>query len=189
MKYLPKAALGVAVLLLLFLGVAYPHGENDRDDHDQSRVRRGFQIAPVNLNLKGKNPALVGLGSYIVNAQGSCADCHSCPTYAAQHNPYFGEPKGFNTTNYLAGGVHFGPFTSANLTPDGSGHPAGLTLKDFIATIRTGHNPNDPPGEILQVMPWPVMQDMTDRDLHAIYEYLSAIPPAPSGTNCTGAGQ
>ena len=35
---------------------------------DEARVRRGFEIAPVPLNLEGKNRALVGLGSYIVNA-------------------------------------------------------------------------------------------------------------------------
>ena len=34
------------------------------------RIARGFAIAPVALNLKGKNRAFVGLGSYIVNAQG-----------------------------------------------------------------------------------------------------------------------
>ena len=28
------------------------------------------------LKLEGKNPALVGLGSYIVNTEG-CNDCHS----------------------------------------------------------------------------------------------------------------
>ena len=30
--------------------------------------------------------------------------------------------------------------------------------------------------DLLQVMPWPVFSKMTDRDLRAIYEYLSAIP-------------
>jgi hypothetical protein len=34
-------------------------------------------------------------------------------------------------------------------------------------------------------MPWPIHQNMTDHDIRAIYEYLSAIPciegpPAPS---------
>ena len=38
--------------------------------------------------------------------------------------------------------------------------------------MRTG-NDN---GRILQVMPWPVYQDMTERDLRAIYEYLRALP-------------
>ena len=40
-------------------------------------------------------------------------------------------------------------------------------------------------GNLLQIMPWPVFENMTDRDLRAIYEYLSAVPciagpPAPS---------
>jgi hypothetical protein len=34
--------------------------------------------------------------------------------------------------------------------------------------------------DLLQVMPWPVFQDMTGRDLRAIYEYLRAIPSLPS---------
>ena len=38
------------------------------DDRNESRILRGFEIAPVPLNLEGKNRALVGLGSYIVNA-------------------------------------------------------------------------------------------------------------------------
>jgi len=29
---------------------------------------------------------------------------------------------------------------------------------------------------LLQVMPWPVFQDMTDRDLVAISAYLAALP-------------
>ncbi len=31
-------------------------------------------------------------------------------------------------------------------------------------------------GSLLQVMPWPTVQNMSDHDLRAIYEYLSAIP-------------
>jgi hypothetical protein len=31
-------------------------------------------------------------------------------------------------------------------------------------------------GNLLQIMPWPTYQGMTERDLRAIYEYLSAIP-------------
>jgi hypothetical protein len=31
---------------------------------------------------------------------------------------------------------------------------------------------------LLQVMPWPVYGQMTDRDLQAIYLYLSALPRA-----------
>jgi hypothetical protein len=31
-------------------------------------------------------------------------------------------------------------------------------------------------GSRLMIMPWPAYQDMTERDMRAIYEYLSAIP-------------
>ena len=37
-------------------------------------IRIGYDIAPVTLNTRGKNALLVGLGSYIVNAQGGCND-------------------------------------------------------------------------------------------------------------------
>ena len=45
-----------------------------------SQVLRGYEIAPVPLNLKGKDWALVGLGSYLVNSTG-CHYCHTHPNY------------------------------------------------------------------------------------------------------------
>ncbi|HXR57648.1 MAG TPA: cytochrome C [Casimicrobiaceae bacterium] len=148
----------------------------------QSQIQRGYELNPVPLNLKGKNPALVGLGSYIVNS-GTCNDCHTHPTYAAGGSPFLGQPEQVNTDQFLTGGRQFGPFTSANITPDALGRPAGLTLAQFITTLRTGHNPLDPPGVLLQVMPWPEFGKKTDQDLRAIYEYLSAIPSKPDNPN------
>jgi len=34
----------------------------------------GYEIAPVPLDTRGKNRVLIGLGSYIVNAQLVCSD-------------------------------------------------------------------------------------------------------------------
>jgi hypothetical protein len=145
------------------------------------RVARGFKIAPVPLNLAGLDRRLVGLGSYIVNAIGGCQDCHTSPPFAEGGNPFEGERKIVNAAGYLAGGVPFGPaIVSPNLTPDGKGLPAGLTLAEFVRVIRTGRDPDD--GHILQVMPWPVYQDMRFEDLKAIYTYLRAIPSRPSPT-------
>ena len=45
-----------------------------------------------------------------------------------------------------------------------------------MTTLRTGHHPLDPPGEILQVMPWPVFGKKVDQDLNSVYEYLRSIP-------------
>jgi len=138
----------------------------------------GFRIAPVTLNIRGKSARLVGLGSYIVNAQGGCNDCHTHPSYAPGGDPHLGQPEQVNSAQYLAGGTLFGPFKSPNLTPDADGRPGGLTLEEFKAAIRTGRDP-DGSGRILQVMPWPVYSKMTDLDLRAIYEYLRAIPSLP----------
>ena len=47
-----------------------------KDTDGNSRVRIGFEIAPVQLDLRGKNRALVGLGSYLVNAAGGSVLAH-----------------------------------------------------------------------------------------------------------------
>ena len=141
----------------------------------EERVARGFKIAPVPLNLAGLDRNLVGLGSYLVNALGGCQDCHTNPPYAQGGDPFAGQKKIVNAAGYMAGGVAFGPFISRNITPDANGRPAGLTLVQFVAVMRTGRDPDDP-SRLLQVMPWPVYQDMRFDDLRAIYTYLKAIP-------------
>jgi len=159
-----------------------PTSAEDGDDDGESRVRRGFQLAPVPLDLHGKKRALVGLGSYIVNAQSGCNDCHTHPPYVEGGDPFQGQPTQINAAGYLAGGRVFGPFTSPNLTPDLTGLPAGLTFDQFEKALQTGHDPEDP-DRLLQVMPWPVYGNMVDRDLRAIYEYLRAIPSRPNNPN------
>ena len=148
--------------------------------------KRGLEIAPVPLNLEGKSKKLVGKGSYIVNAQAICADCHTNPFFLPGGNPFLGQPEQINTERYLAGGRAFGPvIRSSNLTPDAQGLPAGLTFNQFIETMRTGKdfkNRHPQLSPLLQTMPWPLYKNMTDDDLEAIYEYLRAVPhadPAP----------
>lgn len=141
-----------------------------------SRVAVGYRINPVELRLRGKNRLLVGLGSYLVNAGGGCNDCHTHPSFAPGGDPFKGETEIINTAKFLAGGRQFGPITSANITPDENGRPAGLTFAEFEHLLRTGVEDD---GEILQVMPWNVYGKMTRLDLRAIYEYLSAIPSLP----------
>ncbi len=181
----------------------------DRDDDgEKARIERGFDIAPVPLNLEHKDRNLVGLGSYIVNAEASCNDCHSPvgamgpEEYLPSNNPYFGlRPTKINPAVYLSGGNDFGPLVpgspdiiSRNLTPDKSGLPeGGHTYSEFVKIMRDGKdfdhlhpscsstvttNCLPPPfdGDLLQIMPWPLFQKMTDHDLRAIYEYLSAVP-------------
>ena len=178
---------------------------HDQDDED-SKVRIGFEIAPVKLTLAGKDRELVGLGSYIVNAQADCNGCHSAgpaSEFAPGGNPYFGKPTKVNPDTYLGGGRDFGSLPgpspsphiiSRNLTPDKTGRPeGGHSFSEFVQIIRQGtdfdqvHPPCTgapdgtclpPPfdGNLLQIMPWPIFHNMTYHDLRAIYEYLSAIP-------------
>lgn len=214
-----KAGGALAVLMLIIVAVILSSMrvaqavDNDDNDRNESKVRKGFQIAPVPLNLAGKNPELVGLGSYIVNAQIPCNDCHDAgpaTQFTRGFNPFMGQPEKVNPATYLGGGRDFGPYPplppnappktpqlthlfSRNLTPDKTGLPeGGRTYAQFLQIIRTGADldhlhpnctagqtdclPLPFQGDLLQIMPWPQFQKMTEHDLRAIYEYLSAVP-------------
>jgi hypothetical protein len=174
---------GAALGFVLFVASADSHAQG------KSSIQQGAEIAPVPLNLAGLNPALVREGSYIVNAQGGCNDCHTAPPYADGGDPFLGQPEIINAAGYLGGGQAFGPFfTSRNLTPRASsGLPAGLTLDEFVEVMRLGtdfKNRHPQISPLLQVMPWPVYGKMSDRELHAIYEFLRAIPCVGDSGRC-----
>ena len=153
-----------------------------------SQVKEGFRISPIpksQLNLKGKNHDMVGMGSYLVNAVGDCSGCHSFPEFlekgdTAGSNPGAGDPfegiasdqsktailsANYNAHHYLAGGQCFGPFMARNLTPDpATGLPEGLTQDEFIKALRTGLDvscSNNPSNPICNIEPpVPVLQVM-----------------------------
>jgi hypothetical protein len=191
--------MGCAFLVSLSIPILRAeHGNNDRpgmsrsshdDDDDDARVQTGFAYVRrqgITLDFRKKDRELVGLGSYLVNAVGGCNDCHTAPPFTQDPFDHLGAPKQVNVDCYLAGGMMFGPPgsgapVSRDITPWEDGKPAGLSFRQFLHVIRTGEDP-DNPGEVLQVMPWPVYQAMTDHDLRAIYEYLSAIPAITANT-------
>jgi cytochrome c553 len=204
-----KTTLVMAAVIAAVLALVLAHSPKGKaavvGDDTESKIQRGFAIAPVPLNLVGKNRAQVGLGSYLVNAVGDCNGCHhatlsASSPYAPGGDPYQGQAKLVEQAGYLAGGTPlFGPFfLPRNLTPDKTGRPeGGASFEEFRDIMRTGIDPDQAHpqfGPFLQVMPWPAYQDMTDNDLRAIYEYLSAIPcvegdpglpnPRPIGTRC-----
>lgn len=142
----------------------------EEQDSDENLVRIGLRIAPSFINKEGKDRNLVGLGSFIVNAQADCNGCHgSDPSneYLPTNNPYFlppnNSPARYNRATYLNGGQNFGPagpgvvenpnsplyggpglgpnIISRNLTPDYTGNPeGGIDLERFTKIIRTGHD-------------------------------------------------
>ena len=200
-----KIACTGAVVSAVLVSVSFSNSTGARaESGGDSRVQIGFAAAPVHLNMKGKNAALVGLGSYLVNVAGDCNGCHSNgpqTEYAPGGNPFFNQTAIVNTSTYLGGGRDFGALIpgsahiiSRNLTPDASGLPeGGNTFDQFVAIMRTGVDPDHRhpncsgapnancipapfDGNLLQVMPWPNFRDMSEHDLRAIYEYLSAVP-------------
>src|ERR1700681_2198811 len=130
-----RAGIPVTVVTLaVVLSISPRVRAADVGDVPDPRIQKGFDIAPVPLNLHGKDEALVGLGSYLVNTM-ACNACHSAgpPTeFSPGGSPFFGQPKKVNPATYLGGGRDFGPLipgsasiVSRNLTPDKTGLPEG----------------------------------------------------------------
>lgn len=184
-KWAVTLAASAAIVAGMCVHSPHVQAQNDRRGHDHdSRVEIGFEIAPVPLNLEGKNRALVGLGSYWVNAVASCDDCHSAgpqTQFAPGGNPYFGQPMKVNASTYLGGGRDFGPLVpipgaphivSRNLTPDWTGLPAGgRTFDQFREILKTGVDldhlhPTCSPGQTTNCLPPPFDGDLLQRSCH-----------------------
>jgi hypothetical protein len=122
-------------------------------------------------------------------------------TRQAPNGPYSGVTQ-VRPETYLGGGRDFGGFPtpasplhiiSRNLTPDASGKPERHTLGEFFTILRTGVDmdqlhpnctgapdssctPFPFDGSKLLIMRWPAFRHMSDRQITAIYQYLSAVP-------------
>jgi hypothetical protein len=146
--------IAAAAAILISVSAVESSVRADEDPPGDPRIKKGFEIAPVPLNLAGKDYELVGLGSYLVNAEMDCNVCHNAAPgpsgqYAIGGNPYFGQPKVTNQATYLGGGRDFGPLVpgntahiiSRNLTPDVTGLPAGgRSFDEFLHIFRTGED-------------------------------------------------
>src|SRR5689334_17117707 len=109
------AAIALAGTMLVRSPQVRAQNDNNQGSEDESKIKQGLAIAPVPLNLAGKNHALVGLGSYIVNAQADCNGCHTlnpAVAYTPTGNPYLLSPPfsgkaAVDPSHYLAGGNEF----------------------------------------------------------------------------------
>lgn len=137
-------------------------------------------------------------GKYLVTI-GGCHDCHS-PKIITEQGPVpdeerllSGHPADesfaefdqklvapgkwilFNQTITAAAGP-WGISYAANLTPD---NDTGIGLweeKHFIGALRNGKHMGEG-RPILPPMPWPMIGQMNDADMKAVFAYLKSIPP------------
>src|SRR5580765_7303665 len=96
-KALTAGALFSAVVLAgLLIGTKPGQAANDnngaQDEKQMIQVGLAFaSSAGIQLNMYGKDPDMVGLGSYLVNVAGDCNGCHTAvpsTEYATGGNPY-----------------------------------------------------------------------------------------------------
>jgi len=139
-------------------------------------------------------------GKYLVSAVGGCDDCHSPKNFGPEgpvpdmsrrlsgHPSADRLPKtpagliapdkfGFLGSNDLTAWVGpWGTSYTANLTPDKTTGLGSWNEAMFIKALRTGkHQGEGRP--ILPPMPWPVIKQMTEEDLKAVWAFLQSLPP------------
>lgn len=100
------------------------------------------------------------------------------PTPTAEYGDYLASIscKGCHGTQLAGGPIEGAPPDwpqAANLTPAGSLGSWGE--EDFVRTIRTGVRPNGIP--MNPVMPFRLLRNLTDPELHALWLYLKTLPP------------
>ena len=81
--FLKWNAAGVTFAVIAVAGVmvtsrqSQAANDNNPTQDEKQKIQIGARIAPVRLDLTGKDPNTVYLGSYLVNAGGGCNDCHT----------------------------------------------------------------------------------------------------------------
>jgi hypothetical protein len=88
------SAAGIIAIAAMHAPSVKAQANEQESDDDLWEI--GLRIAPNFLNLKGKDLKLVGLGSFIINAQADCDGCHTSDPaneYLPTNNPYFRPPN------------------------------------------------------------------------------------------------
>jgi mono/diheme cytochrome c family protein len=113
----------------------------------------------------------LALGRYLVNARLVCHACHA-PDFSKVNDL---EPE--KTPGYLGGGNPMQDLSghkvySANITPDQETGIGNWTEEQFRRTLRVGLRPDNRPLRY----PMPLMPELTDDEVSAVYAYLRTVP-------------
>jgi cytochrome c553 len=155
---------------------------------DPENVLRGLAIVPLAIAPPSDPSALAlyGRGSYLVNAVGACAACHTNPERLPNAT------QSINTDAYLTGGRVFpagaaAPLVkvqrsmSANLTGQTHGffNRSNVDFQTFLQAMTLGVHADELDGGVAPPlnypMPYATIRKMTLRDLEALYVYLHHV--------------
>lgn len=114
----------------------------------------------------------VALGGYLIDIVG-CFHCHS-KSFTSLNFQFPEKSKG-----YLAGGIKFKDekghvVYASNITPDKNAGIGELTEEQFRKAVKDGQAPD---GKLKP--PMPKFQQLTDKEVDAIYAYLQTVPANP----------
>ncbi len=152
-------------------------------------------LLPKDAPTGNGNDKLVERGKYLVTVM-SCNDCHT-PWTMTQNGPgpdmkrmLSGHPADLTlpappaiseawpvaagATNTAWAGP-WGISYTANLTPDRETGLGAWTLEEFTQALRTGRHQGRG-RQILPPMPWPLIGQLTDDDMRAVFTYLQSVP-------------
>jgi hypothetical protein len=160
---------------------------------DPDNIARGLAISPVatptDLGTAGTydvtTQALIGRGSYLVNAVGGCNDCHTNPdrdlaTLTVNYAQFLTGGAVYPVPPPLAPVFHVTRSMSANLTGYTNGLMTSLAgnFGIFDEILTTGLHVDDTPVTPLAwPMPWQHLRSLVATDLEAIFAYLKALQP------------
>jgi len=178
-----RAAPSVFVLLAIVLVTSLAARQQPKSPYPPARPAR-LATSPTSAE---RGAQLVMLGG--------CNDCHTPKLPNGMPNlarTLSGHPLNAPLPPEVTGGVSanmhltawrgpWGVTMARNITPDKATGIGTWTLADFKRTIRTGI---DPKGVVLQPpMPIPMIQNLPDEDLEAIYNYLRTVKPIVNDTS------
>lgn len=156
----------------------------------------GLMLAPAVVLAQDADAPQVERGAYLVTIAG-CHDCHT-PLKMGEAGPepdmeraLSGHPQDFvieapavledpwgaaATLTNTAWSGPWGVSFTANITPDPTGVLQEYTEEQFIQAMRNGRHLGQG-RQILPPMPWPMIGQMTDDDLKAVFAYLQTVEP------------
>ena len=178
-----RAAPSVFVLLVIVLVTSLAARQQPKSPYPRARPAR-LAASPTSAE---RGAQLVMLGG--------CNDCHTPKMPNGMPNlarTLSGQPLSAALPPEVTGGISanmhltawrgpWGVTLARNITPDNATGIGTWTLEDFKRTMRTGI---DPKGVVLQPpMPIPMLQNLPDEDLEAIFSYLRTLKPIVNDTS------